>query len=492
MHHDTAIQGLEPQAVWRFFAELSAVPRPSKHEEQIRERVRQLAQQHNFGVRQDAVGNLVIDVPATPGHEQAAPTVLQGHLDMVCEKNAGTEHDFQRDPIHLVRDTDSQGEEIIRARGTTLGADNGIGVALAFAAATAPGVVHGPLEILCTTDEEMGMTGAKVLEPEFLRGRRMLNLDSEEDDALYIGCAGGLDSTVHFERKAAPPPGRARALRVRVSGLRGGHSGGNIHENRGNAIKLLVQTLRAAEGSPRLAEFVGGSKRNAIPREATAVVVGSSKLVSALKTAAEMVQAEARAAGEPGCRIAVEAAELPAAVLSAADTQRLLATMAALPHGVLATVPEIPGLVQTSNGMTTVEFAAEDGKLRYVIGNLSRSSRKDELHAAARQVAAVAQLAGARVESGGEYPGWAPNVHSPTLGVCKQVYERLFGAPPRVTAIHAGLECGLIGERIPGMDMVSFGPHIEGAHSPDERVYVRSVQKSWRYLTAVLEELARA
>lgn len=493
----SAVEGLQPARVWQFFAALSAVPRPSKREEQVRAHVREVAQKLGFPFREDSVGNIVISVPASPGREHAPPTVLQGHMDMVCEKNAGTQHDFDRDPIRLVRDRDAKsGEPIVRAEGTTLGADNGIGLALALAAATSPEVVHGPLEILCTIDEEMGMSGAKVLAPDFIAGRRMLNLDAEEDDALYIGCAGGCDTTLIWELRAGPLPQRATVGRITVAGLRGGHSGVDIHLNRRNAVKLLVQLLAVAgPGRLRLAELRGGSKRNVIPREATAVVVGSATAMKTLSAAAQEAQAAAVRAGDTACTIRVEKiapSEVPTAA-TAKDTQRLLTALTALPHGVLAVVPEMPGLVQTSNSTSTVETAVVDGKLSVTVGCLSRSSSAAEIQATARQLAAIGELAGARVDSGNQYPGWQPNVSSPLLAICRRVYEQLFDQAPNVTAIHAGVECGIIGERMGDgqMDMVSLGPHIEGAHSPDERVYINSVQKSWKYLTALLAELAQ-
>lgn len=490
----TEIGALEPKAVWRFFAELSAVPRPSKHEEQVRAHMRTTAQRLGFNLREDSVGNLLIQVPASPGCENAPITVLQGHLDMVADKNAATVHDFERDPIRLVLDQDEKGGRFVRADGTTLGADNGIGLALALAAASLPEVVHGPLEILCTVDEEMGMTGAKALPTDFIKGRRMLNLDSEDDDTICIGCAGGMDATLRWELPAGPLPKRAGVCRIAVSGLRGGHSGSDIHLNRANAIKLLVQTLHILSPARlRLAELRAGSKRNVIPREASAVVVGPVNLARRLTQAAEQVQAEAVQYGaETGCTITVETASAEAAT-SPADARRVLATLAGLPHGVLAVVPDMPGLVQTSNSTSTVESRLEAGKLQLTVGCLSRSSSRPQLHATVRQVTAVGELGGAAVESGNEYPGWAPNMDSPVLATCRRVYERLFGQPPKVTAIHAGLECGIIGERVGQgqMDMVSIGPQITGAHSPDERVYVASVQKSWTYLTAILAELAR-
>ena len=489
----TGIEKLEPAPVWRLFAEMATVPRPSKGEEKIRAYMKDFAEKGGFPVRADAAGNLVIEVPATRGCENAPITVLQGHLDMVCEKNTGTEHDFDNEPIRLVIDKDTDGEAIVRADGTTLGADNGIGLALAMAAATEPDVTHGPLELLCTIDEEMGMTGAKALQPGFFNGRRMINLDSEQDDAVYIGCAGGCDSNLTWELQTSAPRTGTQACRVTVSGLKGGHSGGDIHENRANAIKLLVRTLRAInEPHLHLAEISGGSKRNAIPREAHAVVVGPAGLLDRLTQAAESVRAETVALGvDPGCAIKVETATAKS-VASADDTRRVLTTIAGLPHGVLAVVPEIAGLVQTSNSTSTASCELSGETLRVTVGCLSRSSLKAELQGAVRQIAAVGELGGAAVEAGNEYPGWAPNVDSPTLATCRRVYEELFGEEPEVTAIHAGLECGLIGERLGGtMDMVSFGPRIEGAHSPDERVYIESVQKSWKYLRAVLAELAK-
>jgi dipeptidase D len=492
----SAIEALEPQAVWQLFVGMTAVPRPSKREERIRDHVRGLAQKHGWPVRQDGAGNLLIEVPATPGHESAPVTVLQGHLDMVCEKNTGTAFDFERDALKLVIDRDGQnGEAFVRADGTTLGADNGIGLALALAASAAPDVVHGPLELLFTIDEEAGMTGAKTLTADFLRGRRLLNLDSEEDDALYIGCAGGCDTTLTWNWKTRPASQRVRAARVTVSGLCGGHSGGDIHKHRGNALKLLARTLLAGgSGRAQLAEINGGSKRNAIPREAAAVVVGSRTALTALAKAAAMVQEQAaRESAEDQPVIRVEPLDGAApAVLSAADTTRLLEVLAALPHGVLSMHPRVAGLVETSNNVATVNTHLDsDGRTLHVaVGTLSRSSSGTQIHVTLRQIEAVGRLAGAEVVNANDYPGWAPNVDSPILATCRQVYERVFGAAPKVTAIHAGLECGIIGDRVGGIDAVSFGPHITGAHSPDERVYIASVQKVWKYLRAVLAELA--
>lgn len=492
------IENLEPTLVWRFFAGLAATPRPSKKEEKVRAHTRQLAEKAGFDLREDAVGNIVIIVPASPGCENAPITVLQGHLDMVCEKNTGTEYDFDRDPIRTIVETEpDSGELIVRGDGTTLGADNGIGLALGWAAACSPDVVHGPLELLCTVDEEAGMTGAKALEPGFFAGRRLLNLDSEEDDAIYMGCAGGCDMNLAWQFPTGPPDAGSQMIRVAVAGLRGGHSGGDIHENRGNAIKLLAATLdRPGLQNLRIGVISGGSKRNAIPREASAVVAGAAADINAVRKSAEQVQVDgAREHYEPRLSVSIE--DVPPgeahSFLSVQDSGRLLQAVAALPHGVLGMHPKVEGLVQTSNNLAMVTSTpADDGKTaRVEVGMLARSSSEWLLDAALDQIAAVGRLTGADVQTGNRYPGWEPNVDSPLLATCKTQYEKLFGESPNVAAIHAGLECGIIGQRVGGMDMVSFGPTIRGAHSPEERVYVRSVEKSWKYLIAVLAELAK-
>jgi dipeptidase D len=486
-----AVEALAPSSVWRIFSGIAAVPRPSKREQKIREHVRKLAESHKLNVRQDAIGNLLIEVPATKGRERAPAIVLQGHLDMVCEKNAGTAHNFDTDPIRLVEDKTPEGKQIIRADGTTLGADNGIGVSLAMAAATDPAAVHGPLEILCTIDEEDGMSGAKAIEPGFFKGRVMLNLDSEEDDAIYIGCAGGTDTTLSWSLPTAAPPSGTDACQLTITGLTGGHSGCDIHLNRVSAIALLWLTLQAIdEPELQLAAISGGSKRNAIPREACAAITGPRGLTAKLTNAATTVQAQAVSLGEKDCRVTVESASTTA-VASVEDSQRVLTAIAALPHGVLAVVPDIPGLVQTSNGTTTIKCEAASGNLRIEVGCLSRSSSKADIGTVLSKISAIARLAGAQAERANEYPGWSPNLQSPTLAVCRTAYERVFKKAPRIASIHAGLECGIIGERVGGMDMVSFGPNIQGAHSPTERVEVASVARMYDYLLAVLADLAK-
>lgn len=486
------IESLEPRPVWQIFSGIAAVPRPSKKEERVRQHVCQFAEKHGLKHKVDAVGNVIIEAPASRGCEKAAVTVLQAHLDMVCEKNTDTAFDFETQGIRMLLDKDAEsGEPIVRADGTTLGADNGIGVAMALAAATSPDIKRPPLEILLTIDEEAGMSGVKGLAANAVRGKRLINLDSEEDDALYIGCAGGCDTSLIWEFPLSALSAGLEAAQVRVSGFRGGHSGTEIHLNRGSAVKFLTRVLQSAGDGLQIVAISGGSKRNAIPREASATVIGSAGLRERLQAAAKTAQADViQANGEATAAIEVSPAASPNMAISAADSARLLNAIAALPHGVQAVVPEIPGLVETSNSASTINAELANQKLRVVVGNLSRSSAAIALAALVRQIHAVGRLAGATVEQGNSYPGWQPNVNSPTLLACKRVYERLFAESPRVAAIHAGLECGILGERVPGLDMVSFGPHITGPHSPDERVYVNSVQKSWKYLVAVLSELA--
>lgn len=501
-----SIESLDPRQVWQIFCEIAAVPRPSKKERRIRDHVKEFAAAKGLAFREEAapgphleVGNLIIEVPASRGCEKAPITVLQAHLDMVCEKNRDVRHDFDREGIKLRIGADTRtGKQIVYGEGTTLGADNGMGVAMALAAATDPSVRHGPLEILLTIDEEAGMSGAKALTPASFKGRRLLNLDSEEDDAIYIGCAGGCDTNLAWDCRRRALGGSMEVCRVSVHGLRGGHSGSDIHENRANAIKLLARVLISAPAGLRLAEISGGSKRNAIPREAHAVVAGAGGTVAALQTAAARVAAEARAESyEESVALAAEPAD-PAGLLAldASESNDILSALIAIPSGVIGMHPRVAGLVQTSNNLSTIESAADGEKLRVSVGCLSRSSSMSLLMLTARQIAEIGRLSGAHIDHANRYPGWEPNVDSPTLAACKRVYEKLFGRPPKVMAIHAGLECGIIGERVGGgspgdrMDMVSFGPNITGAHSPDERVYVDSVARSWKYLVAVLDELA--
>lgn len=493
----SVIAEFEPHPLWRYFTEIAAVPRPSKKEERIRAYVRSVADRHRLAWAEDGAGNLVITVPATTGFAKAPITVLQAHLDMVCEKNESTRHDFSSEGIHLIADNEvDSGLLIVRADGTTLGADNGIGVAMALAAATTPEVTHGPLELLFTVDEEQGMGGARGVTPDSFRGRTMLNLDSEEESTLYIGCAGGCDVNLTWDFETVPMPQNSALVRLRVSGLRGGHSGVDIHEGRSNAIKLLARTLLHAKcDSLHIFEISGGSKRNAIPREASALVAVPAGLMGLLKQAATEVAREASTeSGESNVTIGAESLSGRGTTngLSAGDSRGVLSALAALPSGVIGMHPKVPGLVETSNNVSTVGMNVQDSRAIVDVGLLTRSSSASRMQEAVDQLTAIGTLAGAKATYDNAYPGWSPNIDSPTLAVCRRVHKELFGDEPKVAAIHAGLECGIIGERVGDMDMVSLGPTIRGAHSPDERVYVASVKQTWEYLVALLGAFARA
>lgn len=488
------VAALEPKFVWSIFAEMTAVPRPSKQEQKIREHVKKFAAKHDLKFTEEKIGNLIITVPASPGRENAALTVLQAHLDMVCEKNRDTAFDWDRDALNLKIDKDAKtGERIVRAEGTTLGADNGVGVAMALAAATSKDVSHGPLEILLTIDEEAGMSGAKALTPNSFKGKRLLNLDSEEDDTLTIGCAGGCDSNLTWKFKATPAAPSDETCRIVVEGARGGHSGCDIHEGRANAIRLLMRAVaRSGVSGLRLGEVVGGSKRNAIPREAHAFVAGPAGVYAALEKIAKTVRDEAAAESyETAIAIRVEkiAAKDAGIFSSADDSRRFAQAMCGLPNGVLAMHPKVPSLVQTSNNTSTVEFKSSASDVTYTVGLLSRSSSDSSLEFTKQQIASIAALSGAELANANQYPGWEPNPDSPLLATCKRIYEKQFGKPPHVSAVHAGLETGIIGKLVGKVDMVSMGPTIQGAHSPEERVFIDSVAKSWKLLKAILEEL---
>lgn len=488
------VADLEPRAVWGHFDAILGIPRRSKGEDAMRRYVLERAQARGYETRQDAAGNLVVAVPATPGHEGAATTILQGHLDMVQEKNSDTDFDFATDPIRPRRDGD-----YLAAHGTTLGADNGIGVAAMLALIDGDDdLAHGPLELLFTVDEETGLTGAAQLDPSLLTGRRLLNLDTEEEGSVYVGCAGGADSLLRLPLARSAPPAGARALAVRVSGLLGGHSGVDIHLQRGNALSLLARVLWAAHaavsspaGTPlRLAAFAGGSAHNAIPREAAATVVVAEEAEEAVRGAlAEEGAAVAAelAAADPGFALAVDAAEMPAEAWDAPTTERALALAVALPHGVLAMSREIADLVETSNNVAVAE--ERPGELTVLCS--TRSSTASALAAVRRRLAALGRLAGAAVEQRPGYPGWKPDLDSAVLATVRAVHRRVLGSDPAVKAIHAGLETGLLGEKVPGLDMVSIGPQIEFPHSPDERVHVASVGRFWELLRSTLAELAR-
>lgn len=481
----TFVSELEPTALWQRFDEILAIPRPSTKEEAARQYVLGLAGRKGLRHRRDATGNLVVEKPASPGKEGAPGVVLQGHLDMVTEKNAGVEHDFDRDPIVPRRE-----DGWVKATGTTLGSDNGIGVAAILGVMMADDVVHGPLELLFTVDEETGLTGAVALDPEAieLRGRLLLNLDSEEVGTVTIGCAGGAVTRLLLPMETAPASG-GEALDLRLSGLKGGHSGLEIHLQRGNAVQLLARAIHAAaqSGPVHLASFHGGNKHNALAREAVArvIVPDRAAFVEAVEQEVAGIKAEYRHT-EPGLQLEVASGAVSGPVWSQGLGERVLLLLNGLPHGVMAMSHDLEGLVETSVNLAAVaEDKAGVGILLSV-----RSSVASALRAHRRRLRAFADLVGAQVEENEGYPAWRPNPESALLARFQGVHQRLTGKEAELAAVHAGLECGVIGEKFPGMDMISFGPQIEGAHSPDERVKIDTVGPFYRLLTETLAELA--
>jgi len=480
-----ALKGLQPALVWKYFGEIARIPRCSKSEERVAAYVMETAKKLGLDARQDAAGNVLVRKPASRGREGAKTVVLQGHLDMVCEKNAGTVHDFTKDPIELVRKGD-----VMMANGTTLGADNGIAVATNLAIMEDRALEHGPLELLFTIDEETGLTGAANLQQGFLSGKTLLNLDSEEDWAIYVGCAGGRDTTGTWNVTLEPVPQGSASLTLAVKGLKGGHSGLEINAGRGNAIKMLNRVLlRLHQLGARVSTIEGGNKRNAIPREASATVaVPAGKEAEARRIVSEMndaIRAEFSTV-EPDLRITADkAAGDGAKVLSAQQQEKILRGISALPHGVIKMSADVPGLVETSTNVAVI--SATDGKI--ALSTSQRSSVASEIQEIGDTVANVFLLSGAAVEQGSGYPGWKPNLNSPVLQIATKTYSDLFGKDCEVKAVHAGLECGIIGERYPGMDMISFGPTLEAVHSPDEKIYIASVEKFWNFLLEILRRV---
>lgn len=476
------VASLEPKELWQHFDRILTIPRGSKNEAAMRSYVISVADQHGLEHHTDAAGNVVV---RKPGRSAAAAVILQGHLDMVNEKNSDVVHDFTKDALQP-----QHAGAYLTASGTTLGSDNGIGVAAMLALMESTSVAHGPLEFLFTIDEETGLTGAAEVDASLLTGRRLINLDSEEENTVTVGCAGGASSTLRLPLQTEPA-GAAAALAVRLHGLHGGHSGIDIHLQRGNALKLLVRMLHAAHlTSPfRIAELAGGNMHNAIPREASALIaVGADGHDVRAALQAEFVGVRAEyAAADPDMELIVQDTAAPGTVWSADTTSTALALLEALPHGVLALSLDIPGLVETSTNVATARVA--DGSLVVLMSN--RSSVASALRAVRRRIRAIAQLAGAGVEEASGYPGWKPDLSSQLLQVVRDVHKQTLGSDPEIKAVHAGLECGIIGEKIAGMDMISFGPQIEFPHSPNERVHIESVARFYRLLIATLERLAR-
>jgi dipeptidase D len=482
------IAGVEPSAFWAHFEAFTRIPRPSGGEEAMVEHVRAWAAGLGFPAEQDAAGNLVVRVPATAGREHAPTVILQGHLDMVCERQPDSPNDPAEGRIRLVRDG-----EWLKADGTTLGADDGVAIAAMMALAEDPALPHGPLELLMTVAEEVGLEGANRLDGSLVTGSVLLNLDSEEDGRLTVGCAGSTDTWIHIERPRSAVEEGAAGLAVTISGGLGGHSGSNIALGRSNAIKLLGRALRQAHGEVplRLVSLDGGRSRNAIPRDAVGVVAVPGSEVAEFRRAVDAVASEIRdefRRTDAGVTVAVEEAPPASDAWSAADTAVLLDAVALVPAGPLSMSADFDGLVETS---TSMGEAITDGE-RLTLHSLSRSSNDAAVPAVIATLDAVARLAGGRLEVSRNHGAWRPNLDSPTLEAASRVFEREFGAEPLVTATHAGLEPAVIGDKVPELDMLSLGPEIQFPHSPDERISVPTVERFWRLLVGLVDELSAA
>ena len=480
-----AIKGLKPERVWEYFAEVVKIPRCSKHEAKMTEYVLKTAKKMGLEAEADRVGNVIVRKPASPGKQKVRSVCLQGHLDMVCEKNKDKVHDFDKDPIELVRI-----ENVIMANGTTLGADNGIAIATSLAIMENKSLEHGPMEFLFTVDEETGLVGANNLGPGFVKSRTLLNLDSEEEGALYVGCSGGRDTTGIWKLDLEAVPAGTKAAELKVTGLKGGHSGLEIHKGRGNAIKIIARVImRLADLGARLSSVDGGNKRNAIPREAEArIFIPKKKWAEAAQAVQDLnstVKAEF-ATADPGLAITLaERKSGKGKVLKKGLQKKILRTVLGLPHGVIKMSPDIPDLVETSTNVAVIQTT----KKSISLATSQRSSVESENAEICQTVASVFELGGAEVEGGSGYPGWKPNLDSDILKIAKSTYNSMHGKEPEVKAIHAGLECGIIGAMYPGMDMVSMGPTLEGVHSPDEKIYIDTVEKYWDYLLAILKNV---
>lgn len=478
------LAGVEPQEIWKHFEALAAIPRRSENEAAVRAHIVAFANSLGLENHVDAAGNLVVRKPAHAGRESAPVTALQGHLDMVCEKNESTKFDFDTEGIRLVR----KGEWLY-ADGTTLGSDNGIGVSAALAVMESKCIKHGPMEFIFTIEEETSLAGATNFKGGVLKAKYLLNLDNEEKGTLCIGCAGGLNTTAR--RKVAwQPASTGNALKINVSGLLGGHSGVDIHLGHGNAVRILGQTLQLLMEtlSIELADLKGGSAHNAIPREAWAVIVAPAADEAKLKATVANFLADVRAdlgSFDPGLEIKVEKTESPKQVMSKADAKQVADLLSSLHHGVLAMSHDIAGLVQDSTNVATV--GVKDGVVEVVTSQ--RSAIEGSKHIARRLVATSCKLAGFETEHTASYPGWKPQPESEIVREAKQVFEEMYKREPKLIAMHAGLETGVLGVNYPEMQMISFGPQIEHPHSPTERVEIASVAEFWRYLKALLERL---
>ena len=481
----SVIENLEPKLVWKHFDEIRKIPRCSKHEEKIREYVENFAKQQELKYKTDKVGNIVISKPASAGMENKPIVILQGHMDMVCEKNSDVDFDFSKDAINLKLE-----EDILTADGTTLGADNGIGLAMSLAILEDTTLKIGPIEALFTVDEETGLTGAFAMGQDMLKGRILLNLDSEDFGVLTVGCAGGGDSQIRLPIKTQSVNGGMESIMVKVSGLRGGHSGVDIHEQRGNAVKLLTRMLWKAKDDYKfyITEIKGGDKHNAIPREAFVKVTidksDKDKFISTLKEEGKLILEEIKPI-DPNFKVDFESIDKIQTTLNLDSQNKLLDLLHSLPHGVDKMSYDIPDLVETSTNLATVSI--KEGNA--TIGMSTRSSISSALQDFRNRIKAVSELSGAKVEEDDPYPGWKPDLGSNILKVSKSLFKDMYGKEPKVEAIHAGLECGIIGEKFPGMDMISIGPTIKYPHSPEEQVHVSTVAKTYDFVLKILEKV---
>ena len=482
---NSVIEGLKPAKVWEHFYNVSQIPRGSGNEEAVGEYVISVAKKNNLQYKKDEFGNIVVTQPASPGFENKPTVIIQGHTDMVCEKNNDTVHDFEKDPIKLVRDG-----EWMKADGTTLGADNAIGFCMGLAIMDDDSIEHPAMEHLFTVDEETGLTGAEGLSTDFVKGNIMLNIDSEEEGALYIGCAGGKHTILRRKIEWENAASGMKSVKVKIGGLSGGHSGLNIDMGLGNSIKLISRFMMNLKDkiNYKLAGINAGNKHNAIPREAEAVILISANDETTLKDLAteyDTIFKDEFQFVDKAVFVAIENVNNADKVFSDNFCKDLLSVLYSIPHGVQAMSHAIKGLVETSTNMAIVETKADIVEML----TSQRSSVATSIVDIADKVKAVGELGGFEVEQGGGYPAWQPNPDSPVLKLAIDVYKEKTGKQPEVKAIHAGLECGLIGEKFPGMDMLSFGPTIEGAHSPDERVNIEDVEKIWDFLLDLLKKV---
>lgn len=480
---------LQPEPVWRHFYTLTQVPRPSKHEARITKTLQEFGESLGLETLVDSVGNVIIRKPATAGFENRTGVILQAHLDMVPQKNGDLQHDFTNDPIDAYIDGD-----VVRARGTTLGADNGIGVAAAMAVLESKTLKHGPIETLFTIDEETGMTGANALQSGILQGKILLNLDSETEGEVYVGCAGGLDGTFRLPITWENVCSERAHYQLQIKGLKGGHSGMDIVLGRANSIKLLVRLLNhLSVCDARITHFEGGNLRNAIPREASATLAIPQKQVAAFEAGVKEMETIYRntfAKVDDGITLTLQPCDSAPQMLTQESQERLVRTLCVLPNGVISMSHSLKGLVETSTNLAVVKLT--DDRSHVVAQCLLRSSVESEKEALSEQMEALYRLAGGEALFDNGYPGWAPNMDSPILHTLRTVYAKRWGKEPAIMAIHAGLECGILGSAYPAWDMVSFGPTIMSPHSPDERVDIASVAKFWEFLQLILEATPEA